>query len=265
MFELAWRCNINDTCEKLSPLFDDHTFPQDQVHFWRQPFRSIPNDELLEDEQRRSVFDWFGNECATFSNAVHKHRDVSTYESLRGKTPKAVAANEDLQRTVQIITWKVKHGHDCGAWLDGEYTFCIENPSSSALWDMKEMWELRADPQVKATIIEITQCLFGGRAIMIDGQLKGPPEKATSLLTNNPALVHYFGTADKRWFPNAPDPKFECGKGNACQYIGRHRVICQDQPAKDTAAYPRSFSMQVALLVNNWWRTAYGCKPSYCK
>jgi len=60
-YELGWRCNINDTCEKLSPVFDDHTFPQDEVHFWKQPFRSIPVEELLADEQRRSVFDWFGN------------------------------------------------------------------------------------------------------------------------------------------------------------------------------------------------------------
>lgn len=223
-----------------------------QVHFWNMDFGLLPSEQLY-GGARLSAFDWwvagsssclldappslhwpicphfsavhshagprFGNECRTFTIATSKHRGTDSYESLRGKSPEAQAANADLQKTVQIIRTKVGlHHHRC--FQPGEYTFAIENPKSSNLWNMKEIQELVRDPEVKATFIELTQCRFGGRVETVGENELGPPIKATTLLTNNPALVDFFGTAHKDWFSDAPDPRYVCGEGVVCQYHG---------------------------------------------
>jgi hypothetical protein len=149
------------------------------------------------------------------------------------------------------------------------YTFAIENPKGSHFFrtdEAKQLMQLNPDmPEWKPAVeCEFHACLFNG----------GEYNKATVVLTNNPAVVHFLGCKDKTHWPDAPDPQFLCGadvepaglsllgalgingqKRHCCQFSHNHPVLCQDRPARDGQPYPVMFCSMIMFHVNAWFRS----------
>ena len=149
------------------------------------------------------------------------------------------------------------------------YTFAIENPKGSYFFRTDEAKQLmEPDPDMPdwrpAVECEFHFCVFNG----------GEYRKATKVLTNNPAIIHFLGCKDKAHWPEAPDPQFLCGtdvrpadlnligasgineqKRHCCQFSHNHPMLCMDRPAMDGQPYPHSFCGQVMFNVNRWFRS----------
>ena len=149
------------------------------------------------------------------------------------------------------------------------YTFAIENPNGSHLFQTEEVKQLmEPDESLEgwqpAVLCEFHPCLFNG----------GEHYKPTIILTNNPALVQFLGCKDKTHWPEAPGPQYLCGrdiepahlnllgamgtapqKRHCCQSYANHPRMCHDIPAMNGQAYPVSFCHVVMFNVNMWFRS----------
>jgi len=139
------------------------------------------------------------------------------------------------------------------------FTFAIENPAEGLLKTMKCVEELCKCDQIRACEVIIDQCHFGK---FRSGERMLNFKKPTILITNNPGIIYAFGTKDKRWYPDAPDPKFRCTQWCPCDSFGSKHPSTETSNhqnggthASHLAPYPEALSCAVALHVNNWWRS----------
>lgn len=254
--QFRWEVTINDDLSDVKLGGPPAAF-RELVTFHQCPFEKLWEDQTpLFDPSVLTDVDWFGLDCSTYTGCARGHHRTRDEVGQHGQTDKAIAANHTRWCVIKTIETKSKLRPEA-------YWFAIENPDTSILWELDEIVELKRE--MRAAEIRFDQCPFGKEC-----------RKRTRVLTNIPPLIYHFGTEDKEFYPDAPDPQFLCGqeillakddryavdmRGNGtgwrhlCPNAGKHPRISDDIPSHETAPYPVPLAYTIATLVNFWWRS----------